>query len=613
MQTQELNFQVYKATNLQELETLEKTHRPEEIDFEVFPFTQKTSYIEVADKIIKDKAGEFKSPIYLSISEHNSIIGAKNLAKKAFEFMQNEQKEVFFDMLSIAVNVQDLNLKLYMLIRLYDEKSFPNLEALFKLLGEDIIKKQEEEKKITGQIIIPEEVKRQYPTEDDIRKHDEAYRFQAEIIKNTPKNVPFLNKLSSYVPSKVKNPEEHADLIYDLETKDRALNTITEYKMFSEIFNNAMAYISGIEYNSYILSLSDEGEKKPEIMNTLKNYLTDNYIKKATDGNRLAKEDLQKMLIKLERALYQLYIVQDFINDPNISDVNITNYNEVRVRHKGKTYLSNVSFVNLDDYYRFVNMICVRNNILRNVPSQTFTDQNDPNYILRFTISSEYANSVNYPYLGIRKIPREKLMAPELMAAGMFDEKIRDYLIDCGKTSRGVVFAGPPGSGKTYILNWFLEDAYEQSADILIIQENDELFPIRKGVKCQHVVQYPQNGAMPVDLEELGRLALVANANVFIIGEAKGPEICSAITLSNSGCRTALTIHSNSSTETIDKMADLALRGYAKDIVQAKRMIKSFQTIVYMQDFKVQEITEITGYDEDKKDMIYRSVYRRES
>lgn len=613
MQTQELNFQVYKATNLQELETLEKTHRPEEIDFEVFPFTQKTSYIEVADKIIKDKAGEFKNPIYLSISEHNSIIGAKNLAKKAFEFMQNEQKEVSFDMLSIAVMVQDLTLKLYMLIRLYDEKSFPNLEALFRLLGEDIIKKQEEEKKITGQIMIPEEIKRQYPTEDDIKKHDEAYRRQAEIIKNTPENVPFLNKLNSYVPSKVKNPEEHADLIYDLETKDRALNTITEYKMFSEIFNNAMAYISGIEYNSYILSLSDEGEKKPEIMNTLKKYLIDNYIKEATDGNRLAKEDLQKMLIKLERALYQLYIVQDFIDDPNITDINITNYNEIRVRYKGKTYLSNVSFVNLDDYYRFVNMICVRNNILRNVPSQTFTDQNDPNYILRFSISSEYANSVKYPYLGIRKQPRKKLMAPELMAAGMFDEKIRDYLIDCGKTSRGVVFAGPPGSGKTYILNWFLEDAYEQSADILIIQENDELFPIRKGVKCQHVVQYPQNGAMPVDLEDLGKLALVANANVFIIGEVKGAEICSAITLSNSGCRTAMTIHSLSSTETIDKMADLALRGYAKDIVQAKRMIKSFQTIVYLQDFKVQEITEIIGYDENKKDMIYRSVYRRES
>ena len=122
---------------------------------------------------------------------------------------------------------------------------------------------------------------------------------------------------------------------------------------------------------------------------------------------------------------------------------------------------------------------------------------------------------------------------------------------------------------------------------------------------------YVDEDKMPVDLEELGRLALVAGANVFIIGEAKGPEICSAITLSNSGCRSAITIHSPSSTETIDKMADLALRGYAQDYVQAKRMIKSFQTIFYMQDFKVQEISEIIGYDEEKKDMIYRYIYKR--
>ena len=107
-------------------------------------------------------------------------------------------------------------------------------------------------------------------------------------------------------------------------------------------------------------------------------------------------------------------------------------------------------------------------------------------------------------------------------------------------------------------------------------------------------------------------MALVAGANVFVIGEAKGAEICSAITLSNSGCRTAITIHSQSSTDTVDKMVDLALRGSPNTSYdQAKRMIKSFQTIVYLEDFKVMEISEITGYDEAKKDMVYRAIYRR--
>lgn len=203
------------------------------------------------------------------------------------------------------------------------------------------------------------------------------------------------------------------------------------------------------------------------------------------------------------------------------------------------------------------------------------------------------------------------MMAPELMAAGMFDEKIRDYLLDVGKRN-SVVFAGPPGSGKTYCLNWYLEEAYEQSAEILVIQENDELFAYRKGVMFEHVVNYDRKDAPAVSLERLGQLALVAGANVFVIGEAKGAEICSAITLANSGCRTALTIHSPSSTETVNKMADLAMRGYAGSYDQTKRMLKCFQTIVYLENFKIQEISEIIGYDEEKKDMIYRYIYRRE-
>ena len=57
-------------------------------------------------------------------------------------------------------------------------------------------------------------------------------------------------------------------------------------------------------------------------------------------------------------------------------------------------------------------------------------------------------------------------------------------------------------------------------------------------------------------------------------------------------------------------MTDLALRGSSNlNYDQAKRMIKSFEIIVYMENYKVKEISEIIGYDEDKKDMIYRSIY----
>ena len=109
-------------------------------------------------------------------------------------------------------------------------------------------------------------------------------------------------------------------------------------------------------------------------------------------------------------------------------------------------------------------------------------------------------------------------------------------------------------------------------------------------------------------------MALVAGANVFIIGEVKGPEVVSAITLSNSGCRTALSIHSQSARDAIDKLVDLTLRGMQNvNYEQAKRSTKSFDTIVYLQDFKVQEIVKVERYNEERKDMDYIQIYKRES
>ena len=40
-------------------------------------------------------------------------------------------------------------------------------------------------------------------------------------------------------------------------------------------------------------------------------------------------------------------------------------------------------------------------------------------------------------------------------------------------------------------------------------------------------------------------------------------------------------------------------------------MIKSFETILYLEDFQGKEISESTGYDEARKDMVYRAIYRR--
>ena len=585
------------------LEKVEKEFRVEG-STEIFPWAINTPFIKIAEDIIVDRMGNWTTPIFAVICRCDTSNGAYNLCRKAEKFT-NETFGNDVDILSISSYMEKKYLCLVVILRSYigNVKRFIDF---YNELGESIFE-EEIIPSTPGQLVIPDEIKNFSYTKEEIDIYKKGLAEQNKILNCSSKDKPFLNSLEHYLPHKMPRPEDKIDFIYDLEVNDRKLKIVTPYSQFISVFNEIMTRLSsGTDKYDYFAVL--KGEKaKSAFMSYIEQVIEDEYV----NTGRLRVEDVPILKRKLNKSLFQLYIIQDLIDDPNVTDINITAPDSIRARIKGKTYLSNISFINEADYVRFIDALAIRNNIILNVPSQTFTDDKDENYLLRFTISSEYTNSVPYPYLHIRKISRNKLLGDDLIKAGMFDEKIRDYLLDAAKTSRGVVFAGPPGSGKTVALNWFLEEGYESSADVLVIQENDELFAYRKGVKFQHVVNYADDGKMPVDLEELGRLALVAGANVFIIGEAKGPEICSAITLSNSGCRTAITIHSPSANETIDKMADLALRGYAQDYDQAKRMIKSFQTIVYMQDFKVQEISEIIGYDDEKKDMIYRYIYRR--
>ena len=599
------NLQVFDTQNMIDLIQLEKEWRKED-DVEVLPYAVNTPLQTVVTEIIRDKDGDWENPVQLFVTQHKANSTARRLALEANSYFLEAETEGNLDMLSIAAEYSGSRIQLKIFLRIYNNYQ-PDIKGFFESVGDEII-----ERKIVytneGTLIIPDEIKNHKYTDEEISNHQTAYLEQQDVYNNASEEKPFLNQIDSYVPKTLPSPEDHMDLIYNLKTKDMELETLTSYEIFQKVFRDVMNYVSGTEYYHYCQSLKGDDTDADEFLDYLENFIISNYVEK----NKFYREDLKKMREKLYRSLYQLYIVQDLIDDPLVTDVKITAPDSIRARVHGKAYLSNIHFIDEKDYLRFVNSIAIRNNISEDVPSQTFTDTHDNNYILRFSLTSAYVNSVNYPYLHIRKVARKKPMSDDLIKAGMFDEKIRDYLIDCGKNSRGVVFAGPPGSGKTVCLNWFLEDAYEQSAEILVIQENDELFGYRKGVMFEHVVNYTRGKKEPVSLEKLGQLALVSGVNVFIIGEAKGAEICSAITLSNSGCRTAITIHSPSSTETVEKMADLAMRGYAQSHTEALRMLKSFQTIVYLENFAIKEISEIIGYDEENNKMLYKPIYRKQ-
>lgn len=427
-----------------------------------------------------------------------------------------------------------------------------------------------------------------------------------EYEKEDTGDVPYLNAVQ-FQPNKGEFRTNEDDSETTIDLTPIALDESIHQRLhmsktdFDTVFKRTMTYMREVESITYN-NVQKGVVSQAELNEMIKVYFQRNCPEIQHEN------DTKRLLQRLDTAIIGYYVLQPLIDNPDTSDIKVCGPDDIRVRIKGKAYSSTSHFINTADLFMFIQGICIRNQVgFGASPVITFADAHDKGYILRFVISAPEINSVSYPYLHIRKIPKTKPDWEELIRRNMLNENIRDYLIYKAKYSRGLVFAGPPGSGKTTALNAFIE-YIPKTRETLVIQENDELFTNQHGFMFKHVT-HGFDGRRPYSLEDLGRMALVEGCNEFIIGEVKGPEMRNVMTLINSGGYAALTVHATNAYEVLDKLADLVKYGSSYSFEEARRMLKTMDTIVYMQDYKIQHILECHGYDEVTNKYIYKEIY----
>jgi len=335
------------------------------------------------------------------------------------------------------------------------------------------------------------------------------------------------------------------------------------------------------------------------------------YVRERINQYPLTKEEKEGVLQGYMKYMWSYDILDGLINDPDISDIKLIEPTKITMKRKGKRQVSDITFRSDEHYRGFIQRAATRNQVnLSNLNAvQYFTDINSSEtYRLRFNVTTELINSSRYPCMHIRKIPKFKYSIEELLKTGMFTLFQAAYLIRAVEAGNSMIFCGKGGSGKTTLINLLL-DYFPYDSSILCIQENDEMFShYHPDIICQNTIENRGEG-IHYTLKDLAKNGLLLDIDWFIIGEVKGEEARYLFDASCTGASCMTTLHASCAEEALVRLADLAKRAsdYSqKDILRI--LSSNFNNVVFMEDFKVKELIEIQGWDNEENNVIYKPV-----
>ncbi len=324
------------------------------------------------------------------------------------------------------------------------------------------------------------------------------------------------------------------------------------------------------------------------------------------------KEEQEKQLLQeFERYIFGYSRLSELIDDRAVSDIRVVSYDNIRIKRRGKRMAAGVAFSSPREYRQFIDYIATRNQVnISNLNAiQRFTDnESHPDFILRFTLSMPLVNTYSEPYLCIRKVPRFFPQIKDLIEEGMMGRETAELLVRRFREGSTLICGGN-SSGKTTLLN-ALKETLPDDCAVLVAQQAEEL-TTRSHPDMMFLHSLPGTGEQQVnyDLEHISIAGLTMDVDFFIIGEVKGAEAIYLLNAAYTGQLCAATIHAPSADRAPDKLVDYCMYESRYSRNELMRMMDCFQTLIFMERYRVKEIYECRGWSEEQRNLIYRKIY----
>ena len=326
---------------------------------------------------------------------------------------------------------------------------------------------------------------------------------------------------------------------------------------------------------------------------------------------RIGEEERNRLLEEFEQYIFGYSRLSSLIDDKTVSDIRVMGYDNIRVKRRGQRMTAGIRFSSPREYRQFIDYIATRNQVnISNLNAiQRFTDnESHPDFILRFTLSMPLVNTYNEPYLCIRKVPKVFPQMKELIQQNMMDQATAELLIERFRQG-STLTCGGNSSGKTTLLNALKETLPDDMA-VLVTQQADELTTMfHPDMMFLHSLPGTGEQQVNYDLEHISIAGLTMDVDFFIIGEVKGAEALYLLNAAYTGQLCAATIHAPSADRAPDKLVDYAMyeSRYSRD--ELMRMMDCFQTLIFMERYRVKEIYACGGWSEKHHNLIFERIY----
>ena len=186
------------------------------------------------------------------------------------------------------------------------------------------------------------------------------------------------------------------------------------------------------------------------------------------------------------------------------------------------------------------------------------------------------------PLLTIRKFTSRNFTMADLVEHEMLTAEQATILAESVRRGDNVLISGGTSSGKTTLLN-VLADCIPAEERILILEDTAELRIRKPHVVCAEAQL--DTHKTQIGFGDLLKAALRHRPDRIIVGEIRGEEARIFLDALNTGHRGSLsTIHANSATDAMFRLAALALRGHATGDMMTTRaeVERSLDMIVHV-------------------------------